>query len=140
MTLVRWQPYKGLRGYEDELDGFFNCYGTSQCKGAFSPEADIQESQEAYLVTLEIPGVQKEDVSIALKEDILSIKGEKKKSETEEKVTTLSSERRYGAFEKQFTVPRAIQADAIKADYANGILNLRIPKAEEAKPKQISID
>jgi len=124
------------------FDNFF--HGGTQADEATSfslwtPAVDIAESNDLYHVNIELPGVKKEDVLITLESNILTIKGEKKQESEEKKKDYHRVERSYGAFQRSFTLPTAVKADKIDAVYNNGILSISIPKADEAKPKQIEV-
>jgi len=106
---------------------------------AWSPCADIAEHDNDYVVTMELPGVAKEDVKITMQENLLTVRGEKKQ---EKKLSDSSShrvERSYGAFRRSFTLPTVVRGDTIDASYKDGILTITLPKAEEARRKQIDV-
>ncbi len=142
MNLTVWDPFR-------EMESLLDRYGRSSRKtlaksddktfevGDWMPQVDISETKEAFIVKAELPGVEKEDVSVNFENSILTIRGEKK-VETEDKKRH-RVECAYGSFIRSFTLPQTIKADKIEAVYKNGILNLTIPKADEAKPKQIEV-
>jgi HSP20 family protein len=105
----------------------------------WTPAADIAELENEYLVKLELPGVNKDDVGITVESNILTIRGEKKFEKDEKKDNFHRIERTYGSFERSFTLPSTIRTDKIDAVYKDGILTVSLPKAEEAKPKQIEV-
>jgi HSP20 family protein len=103
------------------------------------PPVDIAEKEDRFLVSLEVPGVAREDVKITLQDRILTIRGEKKQ-EKESKTSNLHRvERLYGSFQRSFTLPSTVRGDGIDASYRDGILSITIPKAEEARPKEIDV-
>jgi HSP20 family protein len=142
MNLTVWDPFR-------EREALLDRYGRSSRKtlaksddktfevGDWMPQVDISETEEAFIVKAELPGVKKEDVNVNFENSILTIRGEKK-VETEDKKRH-RVECAYGSFIRSFTLPQTIKADKIEAVYKNGILSLTIPKAEEAKPKQIEV-
>ena len=142
MNLTVWDPFR-------EMEALLDRYGRSSRKtlaksddkafevGDWMPQVDISETKEAFIVKAELPGVEKEDVNVNFENSVLTIRGEKK-IETEDKKRH-RVECAYGSFIRSFTLPQTIKADKIEAVYKNGILNLTIPKAEEAKPKQIEV-
>ena len=142
MSLAVWDPFR-------EMEALLDRYGRSSRKslaksddktfevGDWMPQVDISETKEAFIVKAELPGVEKEDVNVNFENSILTIRGEKK-VETEDKKRH-RVECAYGTFIRSFTLPQTIKADKIEAVYKNGILNLTIPKADEAKPKQIEV-
>jgi HSP20 family protein len=116
-----------------------NASATNQV--AFSPRMDISETEQAFFIHAELPGVQKEDIKISISEDnILSITGEKKKSEQVQDKNFVRMERFYGTFRRTFTLPEHVQSSSIKADFTNGILEISLPKSEPIKPKEITVE
>ena len=133
---------------DEFLENIFNARslmaGGTQDDGSFglsswTPAADIAEMENEYLVKLELPGVSKDDVSITVESNILTIRGEKKFEKDEKKDNFHRIERTYGSFERSFTLPSTIRTDKIDAAYKDGILTVTLPKAEEAKSKQIEV-
>jgi HSP20 family protein len=108
-------------------------------RSGFAPSLDISEDEQRYVVTVELPGTKREDITIELKDQILTIRGEKRNEREEKKEQSRWIERSYGSFSRSFTLPANAAADRVKADFNNGVLTVEIPKAEEAKPKTISI-
>jgi len=107
--------------------------------GDWTPTVDITENDDAFTVKAELPGVEKDDVSITVENGVLTIKGEKK-SRTEEKNEKMHRvECSYGSFVRNFTLPTSVKADKVDAEYKDGILNMTLPKAEEAQPRQIEV-
>lgn len=105
----------------------------------WTPTADITETDDSFEVRAELPGVTKDDVHISVKDNLLTIKGEKRQEKTDDSKDYRRVERRYGNFERKFTLPPKVEADSIKAEFKDGVLTLSIPKPEEAKPKEILI-
>jgi len=142
MNLSIWDPFT-------EMEALLDRYNRSSRKdlaktddksfevGDWMPVVDIDENDDAFLVKAELPGVEKDDVSITIDNGLLTLKGEKKE-ETEDRKHH-RYECSYGSFVRSFTLPRTVQTDKVEARYENGVLNLVIPKSEEAKPKQIEV-
>ena len=103
------------------------------------PTTDISETDDSYEVRAELPGIPKDDIHISVKDNVLSIKGEKRQENEDESKTYKRIERRYGTFERNFTLPPKVDTDNIKAKFNDGVLTLSIPKPEEVKPKEIPI-
>ena len=103
------------------------------------PSADISETDDSFEVRVELPGVTKDDFQISVKDDILTIKGEKRQEKTDDSKDYRRVERRYGSFERRFSLPPKVEADSITAEFKDGVLTLSIPKPEEVKPKEIPI-
>ncbi len=144
MRIVKYEPFSGF----DTISRHVNTLITDLQKNAsvnnqaeFSPRMDISETEQAYFIHAELPGVQKEDIKISISEDkILSISGEKKKSEQVQDENFVRMERFYGTFHRTFTLPDHIQSSSIKADFTNGILEISLPKSELIKPKEITVE
>ncbi|MCC2680018.1 MAG: low molecular weight heat shock protein [Pseudobdellovibrio sp.] len=100
---------------------------------------DIHETDDHYLVSFDMPGVKKEDIKIDLQGNRLIVSGERRREHNENRKSTLWYERSYGKFERTFVLPSTIEADNIEAQYEDGVLNVALPKAEKAKPRQIQI-
>ncbi len=100
---------------------------------------NVTEKEDAYVMKVELPGVSKDDVKITLKENLLTIHGEKKREKEEKDKSYFRSERVYGSFERTFTLPSLVKGEKIEANFKDGVLTIEIPKAEEVKPKEIQI-
>ena len=107
--------------------------------GVLSPAVDLSEDERCYTVTVELPGVKKDEVTVELQDDVLTIRGEKKSEREEKKGKSHWIERSYGSFSRSFTLPPSAQADQMKADFKDGVLSVEIPKREQAKTRQIAI-
>jgi HSP20 family protein len=145
MTLVRWAPFRDLLNIQDEMNRMFNnAFARFPEKGEgsamlWAPLVDIVETDDEITVVAEIPGMKKEDVKISIQDDVLTLKGEKKQEKESNQKNFQRVERSYGVFERSFSLPSSIQSDKVKASYKDGLLTIHLPKAEEAKPKEISI-
>ena len=106
--------------------------------GTWAPPVDVAETQEKILVRAEVPGIRQEDISIEFENGLLTLRGERKLEKTEG-VTWHRVERIYGNFSRSFTLPRSVDPEKIAATYREGILEIEVPKREEAKPKHIKI-
>jgi len=107
--------------------------------GGWCPAIDVYEDKDSICVRAEVPGMKKEDLDISLHDGVLTLAGERKAPQREEGVETYRSERFVGRFQRTVTLSAPVDADKIKAAYADGILTVRFPKAEAAKPKQIQV-
>ena len=103
------------------------------------PTVDITETDSGFEIYAELPGVAQDDVQVSVTDNLLTIKGEKHQKQETENENFHRVERRYGTFQRSFTLPRHVDTANIKAEYKDGILTLTIPKAEAAKPKEIQI-
>jgi HSP20 family protein len=153
MLKTAWYPFEDLRGAQEELsqrqlDSLFvhalGRHGQWQDMAmanapAWAPALDIAERKDAYLVTVELPGVKLDDLTITLEDGLLTIQGERQFAEDSSEQQFHRVERRYGAFRRSITLPAHVQADAVQATVEDGVLQIMVPKAEEAKPKRIQV-
>lgn len=142
--LARWDPFRELELFspwsplrESRLARLFG--ETGAARGRLAPSIDIAEDDDRYVVTAELPGAKREDITIEMHDQLLTIRGEKKSEREEKKEHSRYVERSYGSFSRSFTLPANANADHIKASFANGVLTVEVPKSEEAKPKVIAI-
>jgi HSP20 family protein len=148
MTLIRWNPTRGgrdLATIQDEMNRLFDGIFTSPAtfrgdvQTPFAPPVDIEERADEFIVRADLPGVSQKDVKVSLLGDTLTIRGERK-AETEKKEGTAHRiERVYGSFERSFTLGSSVRADQVKASYKDGVLEIRVPKAEEARLREIQV-
>jgi HSP20 family protein len=142
MTLVRWNPYRHLASLPLDLDNFFESSRLGLGLNAetdWSPSVDVSESEDGYEIKADVPGLQRQDIRISFENGLLTLKGEKKQENEVKGKNFHKVERCHGRFERSFRLPDGIKADAIKAKVDNGVLTVSIPKAEEAKPKEIAV-
>jgi HSP20 family protein len=152
MALIRWNPTRELSGVPTDLwniqrnvhrlfDDFLR--GGIQDDGSkvslWTPAVDISEHDNEYRVRVELPGISKDDVKITIESNILTIRGEKKLERDVKEEDMHRMERVYGSFQRSFTLPTVVKENEINAVYKDGILTISLPKAEEAKPKQIEV-
>ncbi|MBM2839971.1 MAG: Heat shock protein, Hsp20 family [Bacteroidetes bacterium] len=129
-----FEPLLNLdREISDILDD--GSFGTS----VWTPAVDVAENENEVQVKVELPGVSKDDVKITMQENILTIRGEKKQEKETKNSEYHRVERSYGSFQRSFTLPTNVKHDKIEASYNDGVLTVTLPKAEEAKPKQIEV-
>ena len=139
-VLTRWDPLQEMLDFHRAMDLVRQRTGPStESQQQFEPAMDIYETPDAYEIEASIPGVKPEDVEITLNNNVLTIRGETRMEDEKEDRNYHLRERRVGAFVRSLTLPSSINADAIEAHYDNGVLKLRLPKAEEAKPKHIQV-
>lgn len=136
-----WDELSSARREVDRVfDRFFHQPAGTQV--LWMPAVDVRETNDEVHVTAELPGMKSEDVTVTLENGVLSISGEKKQEfqEGKEEADYYLFERRYGRFERSFTLPRTVNADHIKARFEDGVLTIRLPKAENAKPRRVQIE
>jgi HSP20 family protein len=114
--------------------------GEAAVGAAWAPAIDVHEEKDGYIVKAELPGVKREDVSLSLEEDVLTIKGERREEKEEKREGYLRRERAYGAFQRTLQLPRPVKAEAVSAEFKDGVLKIRLPKADTAKSREIKID
>jgi len=142
MTLVKWTPNRSMFNLaNDVFDNFFRTESLmGRSRESWYPTVDIEETDNNYIVTLELPGMKKEDVKISFQDDILSVSGEKKiENEEKDNGNYHYFERRFGKFERSFRINSDIISDKIEATMKDGVLTVSLPKAEITKPKQIEV-
>ncbi|MBL7066360.1 MAG: Hsp20/alpha crystallin family protein [Candidatus Marinimicrobia bacterium] len=143
MTLVRWTP-RSMLGFRNEIDQLFNsCFNTPVKEettiATFAPAVDIEEKDKEFRITIELPGIKKEEVSIKIKDNLLTITGDKKKGKKTEDENYHRTERIYGSFQRTFRLPEYADQDNIAAEYKDGILIVSIPKLKESISKNVEI-
>ena len=108
-------------------------------EGAYQPSVDVSEDSEGFLVKAELPGMSKDDIKISMENGVLSIEGEKKEERDSKQGGLLRRERSYGSFYRAFSLPAGVDASKAEASYTDGVLQLKLPKKEEARPRSIEI-
>ena len=146
MTLQRWEPFREMESLRDAIDRLFResfvrpsamLLPAGQVQGAFS--LDLADTPENFVVRASLPGIKPEDVQVTVQGNTLTIQGERKADEERYGQNWLLREQQFGSFQRSLTLPTPVNADQAQAHYENGILTLTLPKAEEARPKQIQI-
>ncbi len=147
MALIRWDPFREISTLQERMNRLFSEVARRSpvaeeeiIQGAWIPPVDIFETGDSIVIKAELPGISKEDITLEVKENTLSIKGEKKFEKDVKEESYHRVERSYGAFQRAFALPSTVQQDKVKAKFRDGILEVTLPKAEEAKPKQIKVD
>lgn len=143
MNLVTWDPYRELSTLQDRVNRLFGSPRRERDEelslGAWIPPVDIVEEKDRILLTAELPGFQEKDVEVQMEGGVLTIRGERKSEAEKEGRTFHRMERSYGQFVRSFTLPNNVDRENIKANFHNGLLEIELPKREEAKPRQIKI-
>ena len=143
--LEAWNPFHHLSSLREEIDRLFdqpvNAFTEPQqfALGGGWPTVDLYEDRDKLVVKVEVPGMKKEEIDISLHDGVLAITGERKAEENYENGETHRSERFVGRFQRALSLPVSVQADKSNANYQEGVLTITLPKAEEAKPKQIQV-
>ena len=148
MNLIRWNPVlstpvRGAR-LHDEIDRLFDSVLSGVGQGvdrgsAWTPSVDVEETPDEFVVRADLPGLSQKDVKVSLLEDTLTIRGERKAEKESKDRSFHRIERRYGSFERSFTFGIPVRGDAVSAVVRDGVLEIHVPKAEQAKVRDIEI-
>ena len=145
MAIVRWEPFRDLVTTQDHFNRLFNDvfsrgFGEGSLSGsAWTPAVDIYETDQNVVLKAELPGIDPKDVEIRVEDGALYLKGERKFENEVNEDGYRRVERQYGSFTRSFPLPASVDSDKATAEYKNGMLNLTLPKREEAKPKTIKV-
>ena len=142
-NVTRWDPFQDMLSLREAMnqlmeESFVRPNGT---RGqGFVPALDLSETAEGFLVEAAVPGLKPEDVEITVENNVLTIKGETRQEKEDKQRSFHRIERRFGSFQRTIALPNTVKPDAIKASLEHGVLRLEIPKAEEVKPRKISVN
>lgn len=142
-ALANWTGFDRLASLQDEVNRLFDFSFPSRDTGLFSgwsPALDLYDQKDDFVVTVELPGMKKEDIQISLHDGVLTVSGERKHEFEGEAGKTFRSERYFGKFQRSLTLPALVDSGKVTASYKDGILSVTLPKAEEAKPRQITVN
>ena len=143
-TLSRWEPFRGAAALQEQMNRLFGNVlehsGEESNLTSWAPAVDIYETAHELVVKADLPEVDPKELDIRVENNLLTIRGERKFEKQVKEDNYLRVERAYGSFSRSFSLANTVNAEAIKADYQNGVLTLTIPKREEAKPKQIKVN
>jgi HSP20 family protein len=144
MTLVRWEPIRELDSLQGEMNRLFDTFFTNGNGGGgrtkrWVPAMDLVERDDALVLTADLPGLDRDDVSIEVKDRTLTVSGDRKAEHTEKAEGFYRVERSFGGFSRTLTLPDGVAAEDIAADFDKGVLEIRIPKPEERMPHRIEI-
>jgi len=141
--LSQWPSFNRLSTLRTELDRLFDFSWSTRDSGLFSgwtPGLDVYDEKDHFMVNVELPGLKKEEIELSFQDGALSISGERKSAVENKEGQTFRSERYFGKFQRSVTLPATVDSSKISASYKDGILSVTLPKAEEAKPKQIAVN
>ena len=146
MTIVRWEPLRELGSLQNEMNRLFNTVFDTPAPGGnggamrrWMPAMDLVESGDHFVLRADLPGMGEEDINIEVEDGTLTVSGERKAEHEEGKEGYYRVERAFGAFSRSLTLPKGINAEAVTANFDRGVLEVRIPKPEERKPRRIEI-
>ena len=145
MAIVRWDPFRELNAVQERVNRLFgDVYRTADDdvmrRGVWAPAVDIYDSGSHELVIkAELPDMSKDDIAITVENNTLTLSGEKKMDGSIKEECCHRIERTYGSFSRAFSLPTTVDTSKVSADYKNGVLTIKLPVREEAKPKQIQV-
>lgn len=144
-SLVRFSPSNELRRMQREIDRLFDDFTPARSGNgegettSWAPRVDVTETEDSYVVHVDAPGMKKDDFSINWQDSTLSVSGERKWTKDTEDENLVRMERSFGHFFRSFRIPNDVRSEDINANYADGVLTVRVPKAEESRPRRIEI-
>ena len=148
MTIVRWEPLRELSSLQNEMNRLFNTVFDAPPAGGgngggqarrWVPAMDLLETADHFVLRADLPGLRQEDVAIELEDNVLTVSGERKAEHESKQEGFYRLERAFGAFSRSLTLPKGIDPEAVSADFDNGVLEVRVPKPEQRKPRKITI-
>lgn len=145
MAIVRWSPFRSILSLRDEMDRLLNeFYGSmlpssESYEGDWYPAMDVSETNDEIVATLELPGMNREDIKVTVSDGVLTVSGEKKQEKIDENENRHRVERTYGYFRRSISLPADIDTSKVKATYKDGVLKVTMPKLEEKKTKEIPV-
>lgn len=147
MALIRWQPYQEMTALQRDMNRLFDSLSSRRDEDmmqmqqmSFSPAAEMEETENAINLKIEIPGMEAKDLDVQVTKEAVMISGERKSESKSEENGMTRSEFRYGRFSRTIPLPTRVDNTNVKGDYQNGILKLEIPKAEEEKNKVTKVN
>ncbi len=143
-TIARFEPFRGFATLQDQVNRLFNdsfrTHGEESALTTWAPAVDIYETPNELVVKADLPDVNEKDIDIRVENNLLTIRGERKVEKSVSEENFLRVERTYGSFSRSFSLPNTVNAEAIGADYKNGVLTVTLPKREESKPRQVKVN
>ena len=143
--MIRWEPFKDLSSIREHLNRLLEesiikmVQRKNSLKGSWNPLADIYELEDEIILTVELPGMSQKDITIEMKDDILTIRGERKLGKDVREENYQRMERLFGNFERSFMLSSTVNINAIKASYKNGVLTVSLPKKKEHSKRKIKV-
>jgi HSP20 family protein len=145
MALVRWEPFRELAALQNEMGrwmsqvaGVGSLPGNGQ-SSTWMPAVDVWETDKEIVLSFDLPGIPEDKIAVELEDNVLTVSGERERIQEHSNDRFYRFERRYGSFSRSVTLPTGVNEDSIQADYSDGVLEVRVPKPEEQKPKRIQI-
>ena len=145
-ALTRYRPLTSMQGLRSELDRLmsspfmgFEEGDEERLSAVWAPRTDVSETDNEFIVRMDIPGIEKKNLRIEVEDNRLSVSGERSEETTEETESMIRVERSYGNFYRSIALPKVAQKEKAKAEFKNGVLTIHVPKIEESKPKRIEV-
>jgi HSP20 family protein len=143
-TLVRWEPFREFAALQNEMSRLINGWAGSEGVGdggsrPWIPSADVWETDSEVVYAFDLPGIPEDKISVEVEDGSLTVTGERERTEKTDDDRFYRFERRFGSFTRTIGLPQGVKEDAIEADYRDGVLEIRVPKPEQAKPRRIQI-
>ncbi len=143
-TIARLEPFRGFSTLHDQVNRIFNetvrNHGDESALTAWAPSVDIYETPNELVVKADLPDVDEKDIDVRVENNLLTVRGERKFDKSVAEDNYLRVERAYGTFSRSFSLPNTVNAEAIRAEYRNGVLTVNLPKREESKPRQVKVN
>jgi len=145
MALIRWEPARELQSIQHEVNRLFGSFldphaGVEIGARRWLPAVDLVEEGDHYVLRADVPGVSQDELKVELEDNVLTLSGERKSEHEERKDGYYRIERASGSFSRSLTLPEGVDPDAIEARFERGVLEVRIPKPAERKPRRVAID
>jgi HSP20 family protein len=144
MAIVRWEPFRELTAVQNEMSRWMNQLGGVAAppngqSSTWLPSVDVWETEGELVLSFDLPGIPEDQITVELDDNVLTVSGERERTTEQSTERFYRFERRFGAFTRSVSLPQGVQEDAIKAAYDNGVLEIRIPKPAEQKPRRIAV-
>ncbi len=148
MALIRWEPVRELHTMQNEMNRLFNTLfdspstgngGRNAVRRRWIPAMDVVQTEDHFVLRADLPGLSESDVNIEVDDNVLTVSGERKSEHEQKGEGYYRVERAFGSFSRSLTLPEGVDADGIQADFTNGVLEVRIPKPEQHKPRKVQI-
>ncbi len=138
-TLVRWEPFRELTQFQAEISRVLGNLHDNRANQSWVPTLDVWETDTEVIYAFDLPGLEEEDISIEVHDDTLAVSGRRERVTKDQDDRFFRFERRYGSFSRAAGLPQGVDGSKISASYKNGVLEVRVPKPEESRPRRIQL-
>lgn len=139
MAVLRWDPWSELAGLQRDMQELVGRTGTATREGNLVPPIDAYRTDEGMVVRIELPGMSHEDIDVSVEDNVLTVSGERHEDKDVEADAWVRRERRYGRFERSFSLPEGTNADNVTAEMTDGVLEITVPHPPERQPRRIEV-